>query len=421
MRELTLHGLHDDAEHLVLHDSEGDAYLLRINEAVRAAVRRDRPALGLTQSKEATGLRPKDIQALLRSGHSAEEIAESSGVAVEHVRRYEGPVLAERAYMARQGQQFHLGRGSADALGDVVTARLLARRAEPDPTWDAWRRPDGSWTLLLEFTAGSRARTAEWKLDVPNRVAHAEDDEARWLSDSDDAPAEDSPPRARLRAVRTSVFDVEAADRAVRPGGGRIPTPISEADLDRLNAQRGVRPAAATTPHAGSPADQPGASASPWHSVADADDLPPAQADIGTMKTEQLNELEMPDDLREDLERHRAAQNAAAAEPTDPARTPDAGDQDEQAAQPIDADQDLMDGEAGDPADSPVSAHEDENAEHPASEPPSGASDSDAETADPLEPLPGFTKPDRAPEPKKRKGRASIPSWDDIVFGARDK
>ena len=39
MRELDLDGIHDDGEHLLLVDSDGDRYTLRIDRALRAAVR----------------------------------------------------------------------------------------------------------------------------------------------------------------------------------------------------------------------------------------------------------------------------------------------------------------------------------------------------------------------------------------------
>lgn len=88
MRELELDGIHDDGEHAVLIDSDGERYTVRIDEALRAAVRRDRPALGMIQAAGSAPLRPREIQAMLRAGRSAEEISEIAQVSVEHVRRY---------------------------------------------------------------------------------------------------------------------------------------------------------------------------------------------------------------------------------------------------------------------------------------------------------------------------------------------
>ena len=69
MRELTLGGLHENSDHLILLDAEGERYTVRIDEALRAAVRRDASSVGLIQQSHSSALRPKDIQAMLRGGH----------------------------------------------------------------------------------------------------------------------------------------------------------------------------------------------------------------------------------------------------------------------------------------------------------------------------------------------------------------
>src|SRR5699024_12299751 len=71
--------------------------------------------------------------------------------------RYEGPVLAEREWAAQRARAFPDGRGGP-SLDEVVTERLAARQATEDTAWDAWRRPDGSWTLELSFSAAGRDR-----------------------------------------------------------------------------------------------------------------------------------------------------------------------------------------------------------------------------------------------------------------------
>src|SRR5699024_1354965 len=224
MRELELDGIHDDAEHVILVDSDGERYTLRIDEALRAAVRRDRPALGMIQAADAAPLRPREIQAMLRSGRSAEDIAEVSQVPLDHVRRYEGPVLAEREWAAQRARAFPVGRGGP-SLDEVVTERLAARQATEDTAWDAWRRPDGSWTLELSFSAAGRTRQAHWMADLDNRTVSALDDEARWITD-EEAPPEPLRGRARLMAVKSSVYDLEAdgaLDDESRGRGARGP------------------------------------------------------------------------------------------------------------------------------------------------------------------------------------------------------
>lgn len=89
-----------DGDHLVLGAPDGGRFRLEITEMLRAAVRRDRPAIEQLRALDKAPLSPRDIQARIRSGMSAGELADTFGVPVEHVRRYEGPVLAERQYIA---------------------------------------------------------------------------------------------------------------------------------------------------------------------------------------------------------------------------------------------------------------------------------------------------------------------------------
>ena len=71
-----------------------------LDDSLRAAARRDRPRLGQLQIEMDGGLRPRDVQAMIRAGANAEEVAERSGWPVEKVHKYEGPILAERAHVA---------------------------------------------------------------------------------------------------------------------------------------------------------------------------------------------------------------------------------------------------------------------------------------------------------------------------------
>ncbi|PPK98382.1 Protein of unknown function (DUF3071) [Kineococcus xinjiangensis] len=256
MHDLRLVGVHDDGEHVVLVGSDGNRYRLRVDEALRAAVRRDRARLGQLQIQSSGDLRPREIQARIRAGETAEEIAESAGIPVAKARRYEGPVLAERAHVSDLARRTPFGRrdasGAAPTLEELVVQRLTARAVDPDGVqWDAWRQEDGTWNVQVEFVAGGRGRLARWGFDVGARSLTAADDEARWLSE--EAPAESGPlPPRRLTSVddgarraRERVYDVEA-DGGVRAGGAR--RSATEDLLDSLSERRGQRPPAGGEP-----------------------------------------------------------------------------------------------------------------------------------------------------------------------------
>jgi hypothetical protein len=211
MDDLRLIGVHEDGEHLLLATGDGDRFRLRVDDAVRAAVRRDRPRLGQLQIEIAGGVRPREVQAMIRAGATAQEVAERTGWPVEKVERFEGPVVAERAHIAGLAREVRL-RGhngsSAATLGSRVTERLTARGVEADHVmWDSSRSDDGAWRVTVTFPAGGRERTATWHYDVASRTVSARDDEARWLAEDDSA---DGPIPSGSRARGSTVFDVEA-------------------------------------------------------------------------------------------------------------------------------------------------------------------------------------------------------------------
>jgi hypothetical protein len=180
-------------------------------------------------------------------------VADAAGLAVEQVRRYEGPVVAEREFIADQARATRVGRDTgAPVLGDLVTDRLAARGVDLSTlAWDAYRDASGPWTVTARFTVGEVAVNASWTYDAQARSVHALEDEARWLSETElaDEPIQ----RRHLAAVRDVVFDVEA-DGVLRPvltsvDGAEpgpsepIPDPHvrTAALLDDLQVKRGIR------------------------------------------------------------------------------------------------------------------------------------------------------------------------------------
>ncbi len=221
MQDLRLIGVHEDGHHLLLAGADGARFTVPLDDALRAAARRDRPRLGQLQIEMDTGLRPRDVQAMIRSGASTQEVAERSGWSVEKVRKYEGPILAERAYVADLARQVRMrvrgaaGGGDVPTLAGRVAKRMRGRGVDPSTSeWDAWRSPDdGRWTVVLSFVAGGRERQACWVFDPASRIVDAADDEARWLSEDEDASASAKGPLGRgpLTTPRAAtVYDVEA-------------------------------------------------------------------------------------------------------------------------------------------------------------------------------------------------------------------
>lgn len=214
MPELRVVAVSNDGTRLVLKAADSTEYTLPIDERLRAAVRNDRARLGQIEIEVESHLRPRDIQARIRAGASAEEVAQLAGIPVERVRRFEGPVLAERAFMAERARKTSVrrpGENSGPQLGEAVQERLTLRGADKDTVlWDSWRRDDGTWEVLLVYRVAGEPHSASWTYDPPRRLVQAVDDEARALiGETDDTLGSQEPsfpfvPRiARLPRDRT--------------------------------------------------------------------------------------------------------------------------------------------------------------------------------------------------------------------------
>ncbi len=239
MGELELVGLHDDGEHLVLATPDGQQFRLRIDEPLRAAVRRDRPQLEQLRAERASALSPREIQARIRAGATAQEVAESAGLTLVSVRRYEGPVIAEREYVAELARASAVRHEpGAPTLGDLVTDRLAARGVDAGTlSWDAAREGSMPWVVLARFQVGDEPREATWSFDTSARTLTAADDEARWLSETElDEPVA----RRHLAAVRDVVFDVTQG-APVEADPEPAPVDRTAAMLDDLRSRRGHR------------------------------------------------------------------------------------------------------------------------------------------------------------------------------------
>ena len=189
MQELRFVAVSEDGSYAVLAVPGRSArFTLPIDERLRAVALGHTSRLAQYEIEVESPLRPKEIQARIRAGETAEEIADAAGIPVERVRWFEGPVLAERGYIAEQAQAASVRRpgessGPGPRLRDIVPTRLKGAGADPDEgQWDARKRGDGNWQLTLTFTSGGRLHVAEWMFDPRRRHVMPEDDTAGRLS-----------------------------------------------------------------------------------------------------------------------------------------------------------------------------------------------------------------------------------------------
>ncbi|MFK0002598.1 septation protein SepH [Paenarthrobacter sp. NPDC090522] len=256
MQDLRLVGVHDDGGHLLLSGPGGAMFQLPIDEALRAAASRTPAQVAARASITPVAMSPRDIQARIRSGSTAAEVAELSGLPLANVQRYEGPVLAEREYVAQQARNVEVAAPSPGhdvhrsafgdnpaTLGEMVAHRLSAHGIDPATVeWDSWRRTDGTWTVVARFETvpGSDGTIGEeppamWTFSPQRKSLHNANRWAQQLSELE--PLDGPVPARRLAAVSDRPFDVEA------DGGASVRASAKDSDnlLEMLRSRRGQR------------------------------------------------------------------------------------------------------------------------------------------------------------------------------------
>ena len=232
MQELRFVAVSEDGRYAVLAVPGRSArFTLPIDERLRAVALGQSSRLAQYEIEVESPLRPKEIQARIRAGETVEEIADAAGIAVERVRWFEAPILAERAYAADQAQLASVRRqGDATPgprLGEIVTERLKAFGADPeDAQWDAKKLGDGSWQVQLTFISGGRLHTAEWIFDPRRRHVLPADENAARMSLPGTEPPQPAAP-APGEATVTHLAQRLSSASAQGPGLGQPGAPAA--------------------------------------------------------------------------------------------------------------------------------------------------------------------------------------------------
>src|ERR1700746_999999 len=128
MQELRLVAVSEDGSYAVLTaPGRSGRFSLPIDERLRIVARGQFSRLAQYEIEVESPLRPKEIQDRIRAGETAEEIADAAGLPVDRIRRFEGPVLAERGFRANEAQQATVRSresGPGPRLGEIVAERL---------------------------------------------------------------------------------------------------------------------------------------------------------------------------------------------------------------------------------------------------------------------------------------------------------
>jgi hypothetical protein len=387
MHDIRLTATEDGA--IILESPDGKTYRLAVDEAVRQAVRK-----AAVPAASDVGISPREIQEQVRAGKSVQQLAEETGAEMEYLLNFALPVLDELEHMVASARAVRLtipgDRFNDDSqveFGDLVDGRLQENGAT-EIVWTSSRAEGAVWLVSITYTVGKNSGSAHWIFD-PRKVTLTPEDEA---------------------AAALSVLELN-------PG----PIPKVRVVTDPPKAFR-------------------------------KDDEPQEPASEGAKVVDLASARNAANELLDEIQRRR---NETIDEPTQPEPTLLAPvSEPEPAPEPEDLIDDLLDED-----ESQDIGDEEFGVDEPAEVEPSASTNQDAAFSA-LVPVPSIEpepKPEPEPEPEPeqepepepepepvdppapktrsmpiaepptstgsietpRKGRASMPSWDEIVFGTK--
>jgi hypothetical protein len=369
MQDLRVIGVENGS--LLVSSEDGEQYRIPIDETLHSRIRQ-----AMSDPGNGRKLAPREIQAHIRSGMSAQDVAAVTGVALEYIQKFEGPVLAEREYVvgAALSVPVHtaletdpLGEGST--FGTVIRERLHDLGATGE-RWASWKEQGGGWVVKLAFTADQVEHDARWQFDPKKSALAPLNSDAVTLSQQGEVSGALIP---RLRAVNSE-------DRA--PDTSRFD---SGAFTEEQLAGRDTAPYVDPLPF----------------SRAGQSSVSPEAINTGTREQAENSDLGHTADLLEALRRRRGEREAASFDDQDESR----------AAHPSTGSIRIIDVPLDD-----FSADDGPSAPPP---PPAGNVSGSPVSAHPGPERTGPSKPVVSLSKPGKKGRAAMPSWDDIVFGAK--
>ena len=197
MQELRVIGVENGA--LLVSSVDGNRYRIPIDEVLQSKLRQAVPEPGSGRK-----IAPREIQAQIRSGMSATDVAAVTGVPLEYIQKFEGPVLAEREFVvetalgvavhtAIEADPMSVGR----TFGTVIRERLIGLGALNE-RWASWKDPETGWIVKLAFTAEQIDHDARWRFDPKKLTLAPLNNEAVTLSQQGESQGALIP---RLRAV----------------------------------------------------------------------------------------------------------------------------------------------------------------------------------------------------------------------------
>lgn len=198
MQDLKVIGVENGS--LLAASDDGERYRIAIDEVFTSRLKLNRPESDPNAPKPS----PREVQAHIRAGMSAEDVAAVTGGTLEYIQRFEGPIIAEREHIVVSALSVPVRTtAEVDPIGEnntfgVVIRERLASLGVSGERWASWKEQEGGWIVKLSFTADEIDHDARWGYDVRKHALTPLNSEATTLSQQGELQGALIP---RLRAV----------------------------------------------------------------------------------------------------------------------------------------------------------------------------------------------------------------------------
>lgn len=365
-----------DGDFLVLEAQDGQKFRLLIDDTVRSSIKREK-----LQQLDSVNITPREIQEEIRNGATIEQLIKQSGASFDFIEKFAAPVIAELEHIVSSALSVRLtiaGDRYSDStqieFGEIISGRLVTSGASAI-SWVAKKIEPNSWHIIANYTLNGAPGSATWAFD-PRRLTLSPESETAVTLSSQETLNNSVIPKLRTVDVSAAAETVVMDDVVPIGRGAEFETPVAqEAQYPRPEP---------TTPSAFLKAVRPESSGE--HTLTSAPQRSTGQAPTA--------------DVQSSPETQRAPE---------PQLTPE----------PLSATADLLEAlrrkrterEIPKPADVSLENHPDTASIRVVDIEPEAVT-----------PAANDGNGDDSAEPKQaapKKGRAAMPSWDEIVFGTK--
>lgn len=391
MRDLRLVGYEDGT--VIFESLEGEKYRVLADDALRQATRQ----AALARPSELS-ITPREIQDRIRSGETVAQLAAVTGAAEEFIEKFAQPVLDELEHIVQSALAIRItiagDRFNDDVqeeFGNLISNRLRASGAS-DLRWSSKRADGGTWQVTATYKIGEHSGLAVWTFEPRKFHLSPENESAVALSNHS------STMDGAISKLRT-VADLTAT------AGSIAAEPISISTQRSLDKNGVSAPAAFRKSEPEAPTELSGDS-EPTASTTDLlEELRRRRESVEPQEIDEATVTDFDDDFEDEVFEPLTGPLQVVPEFID--ETPEVEGIDEITEEP------------GEEFDEPTNDLTDTEPEELAEPKVPDANDLPGQDEAQEQQTDAGLNTQPAPAPSSKKGRAAMPSWDEIVFGTK--